>query len=166
MTLPFTLISSFKGNEYKFFWDSNFVVICMFCSSGRCHVWECWQAPSSSLSTRRSYELWFQRRAPECTASSLCRKHCWRWVKGQFFFFSKLMTKQLSKHYTHLTSNQASQYLRVWRDIRTFLTAGKDKIMSSLWCLIDFAKIFFTACTKNHSKLQRVKPPKKNIFTH
>ena len=43
---------------------------------GRWPVWVCWQAHSSSLWTKRSYELWFQMRALECTVSWLCRKHC------------------------------------------------------------------------------------------
>lgn len=49
-----------------------------FGCSEQSHVWACWQEPSSSPSTRTSYAPWFQRRAPECTVSSPCRKRCWR----------------------------------------------------------------------------------------
>lgn len=68
-------------------WDvsptlKSFASFCSSSPSERWHVWECWQGPSSSPSTRRNCELWFQKRAPEYTASSLCRKRCWRWVKG------------------------------------------------------------------------------------
>lgn len=48
----------------------------VLCPSGQCHVWVCWQAPSCSLSTKKSWKLWFQRRVPECTVSSLCKNHC------------------------------------------------------------------------------------------